>query len=324
MISKTIIRLIGISLLTVNAANMAQSPLSKLNAMQEQPLDRIAVIVNDEIITQNEFNHALDAARQQFTQQHVPRSDEKVFQKQVIDQLIYQKLQLQLAKQSKIKVNDKEINIAIIRIAAQNQLSQSAFKEKLTQRGISYREFRSQIEKQLLISKLQQQVIANNITISKSDIVAFKKKHQAQITSARYHVATILIPVPKGTTATKAQINYAKDTAFLVLKQLHKGLSFESAMSAHPGSRDLGWWSINDLPQVFVSSIKKMKPNEVLGPIQAPNGFHLVKLLGKESQDMVNSRQIKQTVYQKKFEKALQKWLGQLRRSSYVRIYINS
>lgn len=304
---------------------MAQSPLFEPNAAQEKPLDRIVAVVNSEIITQNEFDRALDAARQQFTQHHVPVPDEQVFQKRVIDQLIYQKLQLQLAKQRKITVSDKEINAAIVRIAAQNRLSQSALKEKLTRQGISCQELRNQIEKQLLISKLQQQVMANNIAISKSDIVAFKKRHQAQITFVRYHVATVLIPVPKGIiAATQAQINHAKDTAFLVLKQLHKGLSFESAMSAHPGSGDLGWWSINDLPQVFVSSIKKMKSNEILGPIQAPNGFHLVKLLGKETQNMVNSRQIKQAVYQQKFERALQQWLGQLRRSSYVRIYINS
>lgn len=323
--SKIIIRLIGIFLLTIHATSMAQSPRFEPNAAQEQPLDRIVAIVNNEIITQNEFNHALDAARQQFTQHHVSMPDEKVLQKQVINQLIYQKLQLQLAKQRKIKVSDKEVNAAIIRIAAQNRLSQSALKEKLTQQGISCQEFRSQIEKQLLISKLQQQVMTNNIAISKSDIVAFKKQHQAQITFSCYHVATVLIPVPKGTiAATQAQINHAKDTAFLVLKQLHKGLSFESAMSAHPGSSDLGWWSINDLPQVFVSSINKMKPNEILGPIQAPNGFHLVKLLGKETQNMLSSRQIKQAVYQQEFEKALQQWLGQLRHFSYVRVCIHS
>ena len=321
---KTIIRLIAISLLTISAASMAQSILpEEPNATQEQPLDQIAVVVNNEIITQSEFNHALAAVKQQFTQHHIPMPNKKVFQKQVIDQLIYQKLQLQLTKRNKIKASDEEINAAIVRMAAQNQLSQSAFKEKLIQQGISYREFRNQIKKQLLISKLQQQVIANDITISESDIVAFKKQHQAQISAARYHVATILIPVPEGVDATQVQINHAKKKAFLVLKQLRKGLSFESAMSTHPGSSDLGWWSISDLPQVFISSIRKMKPNEVLGPVKAPNGFHLIKLLGKENQDMANSQQIQHAVYQKKFEKTLQQWLWQLRHSSYVHIYIN-
>lgn len=321
---KTIIYLIIISLLTISIDSMAQSPLLKPNTTKEKLLDQIALIVNNEIVTQSAFNRSLAIAKQQFTQNHISISNKKVFRKQVINQLIYQKLQLQLAKRNKLKASNEEINMTIAGIAAQNQLSQSSLKEKLMQQGISYMEFRKQIQKQLLISKLQQQVIANNITVSKSDIVAFRKQHQIQIASTRYHIATILIPVTE--CATQAQINHAKCKAFLILKQLHKGLDFKYVMSTYPGSSDLGWRLISDLPQIFASSIRKIKLNEVIGPIQASNGFHLIKLLGKEIQDMPNShgQQIQQAVYQKKFEKALRRWLWQLRRSSYIRIYINS
>ena len=306
---------------------MATHSLLESNSVQEKPLDRIAVVVNNEIITLNEFNHALAVAKQQFTQHHITMPDKKVFQKQVMDQLIYQKLQLQLAKQNNLKVsNNEEINSAIARIASQNQLSPLALKKQLTQQGISYQEFRKQIQKQLLISKLEQQVIANNITISKSDVISFKKQHQIHkihIAAATcYHIATILIPVSEDTT-TQDQINHTKHKALLVLKQLRKGLSFKSAMLAHPGSSDLGWRLINDLPQIFASSIKKMNPNEIKGPIQAHNGFHLIKLLGKKTQNVSNNQKMQQIVYQQKFEKALQQWLRQLRRSSYVRLYID-
>lgn len=311
-----------ISLLIISIASMAQSSLLKSNAIHEKFLDKIALIVNNEIVTQSEFNHSLAVAKQQSTRNYISMSNKKVFRKQVINQLIYQKLQLQLAKQNKLKASDEEINTTIARIADQNQLSQSALKEKLIQQGISYLEFRNQIQKQLLISKLQQQVIANNITVSKSDVIDFRKQHQFQIVSTRYHVATILIPVPEYT--TQAQIDHAKCKAFLILKQLRKGLNFKYVMSIYPGSSDLGWRLIGDLPQIFASSISKIKLNEVVGPIQAANGFHLIKLLGKEIQDVSNSQQIQQAVYQKKFEKALRQWLWQLRRSSYIRIYINS
>ena len=318
---KTIISLISISLLTINATSIAQPSITEPNAIKEEPLDRIAVVINNEIITQSVFNHYLALAKQQFTQRHIPIPDERVFKKQVIDQLIYQKLQLQLAKQNKLVSNNEEINAAIARIATQNQISQSALKKKLIQQGISYLEFRKQIQQQLLISKLEQQIIANNIAISKSDVICFRKQHQAQITSTRYHVATILIPMSKDT--PKSQINHIKFKALLVLKQLRKGLSFEHAMVSHPGSSDLGWRSISDIPQVFVSSISKMKPNEIMGPIQAHNGFHIIKLLGKKTQELSDNRQIQQIVYRQKFERALQQWLGQLRRSSYVRICID-
>ncbi|WP_309567582.1 SurA N-terminal domain-containing protein [Coxiella-like endosymbiont] len=319
---KIIIHLMVISLITISTISMAQqSALSKLNAIQEEPLDQIAAVVNNDIITQNEFNHALFEIKKQLNQYHIPILNKKIFRKHVMEQLIYEKLQLQFSKRNQIKASDEEINAIIAKITEQNQLSQSDFKEKLTQQGISYREFRNQIRKQLLISKLQQQVIGNNITISKLDLLAFQKQHPAKVASTRYHVATILIRVPE--IATQAQINHAREKAFLILKQLRKGLDFKCAMSAHPGSSDLGWRSTNNIPQIFLNSISKIKPNEVVGPIQAPNGFHLVKLLDKENLDITNNLQIQQVVYQKKFAKALQQWLGQLRRSSYVHIYMN-
>lgn len=305
--SKTI-RLMAIFLLTITAISFAYP-------IQEQ-LDAIAAIVNNEIITQSEFKHALSATKQQLINYHVPIPNEKVFRKQVMEQLIYQKLQLEVAKQNKIKVSEKEINQTISRIAAQNRLSELKFKEKLNKQGISYQEFRNQIRKEVIISKLQQQALANKIYVTKSDLVAFQTQHLASI---YYHIATILIPVQEG--ATQNQINHARKQAFLILKQLHKGVSFKSMMSSHPGSSDLGWRTTNDLPQVFANLVTKIKPNEIAGPIQAPNGFHLVKLLEKK-QEWTNL-QIKQAIYRQKFQKALQQWLKQLCHSSYIRIYIS-
>ncbi|ABS77171.1 peptidylprolyl isomerase [Coxiella burnetii] len=319
---KKILTSMVIILSVTSISAFAQSTLPAPNATHEQSLDQIVAVVNDEIITQSELNHALTAAKQQFMQRQISLPDQKTFKKQVLDQLIYQKLQLQVAKHNQIKVTNNEINAAVARISQANHLSQTALKQKLTQEGISYKEFRSQLQKQLIISKLQHQALQDTISINKSDIAAFQKQHAGQIASTEYHIATILIPLPAS--ATQAQINHAKGKAALVLKQLQKGSSFETAMKMHPGSADLGWRSAKELPQVFVKTVLKMKPNEVTGPIQAPNGFHIIKLLDKEAKNTVSDQQIQRIVYQQKVEKALQKWLTQLRSSAYIHIYADS
>lgn len=316
---KKIVSFIVISFITVCAFAQSTLPAPTTTITPEESLDQIVAIVNDAIITQSEFAHAVCVAKQQLVQEHVPLLDEKTFKRQVLNQLIYQKLQLQLAKRSNIKVTNKEVNAAIALITAQNHFSGAVLKQKLAQEGITYKKFRSQLQQQLTISKLQRQTIGSSITVNKSDIAAFQKQHQKKLTPTRYHVATILIPLPDY--ATQAQIDHARRKATLILKQLRSGSSFKTAMKMHPGSIDLGWRTVGDLPQVFASAITKMKLNEVVGHIQAPNGFHIIKLIDKEAKSSVTDQQIQQIVYQQKFEQALQKWLLQLRHAAYVRIY---
>ncbi|MFW0073069.1 MAG: SurA N-terminal domain-containing protein [Coxiella-like endosymbiont] len=296
-----------------------QSALSTaLTITPEQSLNQIVAVVNDEIITQSEFTHAASIAKQQFAQEHIALPNEQTFKRQVLDQLIYQALQLQLAKRSNIKVTNKEVNAAIAHIAAQNHFSRTILQRKLAQEGIAYKQFRDQLQEQLTISKLQHQIVGNDITIDESDISAFKKQHQKQLAPTQYHIATILIPLFDS--STQAQINHARGKAMLVLNKLRSGSNFETGMKMHPGSIDLGWRTADNLPQVFASAITKMKPNEIAGPIQAPNGFHIIKLIDKEATGNVTDQQVQQIVYQQKLEQAIQKWLLQLRRAAYIRI----
>lgn len=320
---KKILSVIMISLSIVSLNTFAQSNLLATNTTNKQLLDQIIAVVNDDIITQSELDHALVATKQRLMQRQISLPDEKIFVKQVLDKLIYQQLQLQTAKRNQIKVSNNEINVAITRIAKASHLSsQIILKQKLTQQGISYKTFRDQLIKQLMIEKLQQQALQNNISITKSDIATFQKKHTAQIIPAQYRVVSVLLSLPPE--ATQAQINYAKGKAAVVLKQLQKASNFKTAMETHLGSTDLGWRSVDELPQVFAETVVKMKPNEIAGPIQAPNGFHIIKLLDKKAKNTISNQQIQQIVYQQKVEQALLKWLAQLRSSAYVHIYKDS
>ena len=314
---KKIIGFIVIPFLTVCA--FAQSTLPAPTITPEQSLDQIVAVVNDEIITQNEFARAARAVKQRFVQEHVPLPSKKTFKQQVLHQLIYQKLQLQLAKRNNIRVTNKEVNAAIVRIAAQNHFSGAVLKQELAQEGINYKQFCSQLQKQLTISKLQHQVVDSGVTINKFDIAEFQKQHRKQLAPTQYHIATVLIPLPNS--ATQTQTNHAREKAILILKQLRSGSSFETGMKMHTGSIDLGWRTADDLPQVFASAITKMRANEIIGPIQAPNGFHIIKLINKEEKGGLTDQQVQQIVYQQKFQQALQKWLLQLRHAAYVRVY---
>ena len=303
--------------LTLSTLNM-----TTLNMSHRQFLDKIIAVVNDEIITQSELDHTI-AVEKKFMQHKVLQFDQKKIKKQALDQLIYQKLQLQMAKINQIKVTENEIKMAIKHMLTVNHLSKTVFEKKLIHRRISYKEFYSQLQKQLIILKLQHQVFQDNFSIDKYDIENFQKQNVKQrIAMIKYHIATVLISIP--TLATSAQISRVKDKAILVLKQLKKGSNFETVMKMHPGSIDLNWRFADELPQVFVNSVLKMKPNELSDPIQSSNGFHIIKLIGKEIKNTISDKQMQQIIYRKKAEKVLQKWLMQLRNSAYIHIYADN
>src|SRR5437660_98726 len=110
----------------------------------EQSLDKMIAIVNDDVISRTELNHALDTAKIQITQEHAVAPPAAVLQKQVLDQLINKKIQLQIAKQAGVQITDAELNTAIGRIASQNHISISTLYEHINQDGMSTEEYRSE------------------------------------------------------------------------------------------------------------------------------------------------------------------------------------
>ena len=307
------------ALLNVCVLTMANLPTPNITPTHH--LNRIVAVVNEEVITQSEFDHAFMAAQQQFAQSGTPMPDATTFKKQVLDQLIYQKLQLQLAKRNNIKTTDTEVNDAIKRIAARNHITVEVLAQKLQEQNIPFDTFKSQISKQIILSKLQRQALNNTVTVSKAEVAAFRAQHANEINSTQYHLATILIPLPES--PTDAQVAQAKTTAMAVLQQVHAQKNFEAVMAKYPGSSDLNWRSLNELPQLFAASIMKMQVGEIIGPIQAPNGFHILKLQNIRSKPgNLSNEQIQMILYQQKFSKMLRPWLEQLRKSAYVKVYI--
>lgn len=296
--------------------------LPTAEAANQHALNRIVAVVNEEVITESEFNQALGEATQQYQQSKIPLPEPRTFKKQILDQLIDQKLMLQIAARTHITVSKQELSEALNRIATQNKITVAILEQKIKEEGFSFDVFKKRIEKQLLISKVQKQAVGNALQVNKAEIIAFRKAHHAPAEKTEYHLATLLVSVPDN--ATPQQIQAAKNKAEELLKEARQKNDFESLMTAYPGSADLGWRKLNDLPQLFIASAQNMKVQEISGPVRAPNGFHILKLLDKRSPDASNltDEQIQAILLQQKFENALRPWLLKLRQSAYIKIQV--
>lgn len=262
------------------------------------PLDHIAAIVDDGIIMQSEVNTKLKQVMQQARSSGRPLPPKSVMEKQVLDLLITENVQLQMAERGGIRISEQQLNGTISRIAAQNKMSVEQFKQALTADGVSYTDAREQIRTEMLVSKVQQIRIGNQINISEKDIDTFLFSEQGKTqTAAEYHLAHILIGLPSE--ADNKVIAQARKQANDLVKQLREGADFANLAMQHSKSGtalkggDLGWRKEDQLPSLFSKAAPSLDKGGIADPIQNASGFHIIKLLDKKGGTSVLVKQHK-------------------------------
>lgn len=305
------------------------SALLCTHSFAAQSLDTMVAVVNDDVITTSELNEAVGIMKSQIASQNISAPADSVLKKQVLDQLINKKLQLQLAKQAGVDITDAEMNKAVGMIAKQNNISVDTLYEKLKQEGMSTTEYRSELHDQLLVQKLQQQEVASKITISPQEVATFMNSHAWQTNSSHeYRIEDILIPVADS--PTPDDLSAAKKRAVALLAKLKSGTDFHSVAQSESGNKnalqggDLGWRQLPEIPTAFTTEVSHMRKDEVAGPIQTPNGFHLIKLADIRSlsndKQVLNRKAVENQLLQQKFEEAMVSWVSKLRSQAFVNI----
>lgn len=257
-------------------------PLAQAVAAPARDLDRILVIVNDDVITQSELGSRLPAIKQQLLKQRVRLPSDEVLNRQVLERMILERLQLQLAAQLGIQVSEARVDQAFARLAQQNKLNVDQFKEALKAEGIPVTAFREQLRDQLLIQQLLEREVNSRVSVSESEVRAFIADRARRGEAVAYNVGHILIAVPEN--ANAAAVQAAERRARDLARQLRNGADFDQAAVAH--SQDpkalegggLGWRTAEQLPALFVSALRAMEAGEVSDVLRSANGFHILKL----------------------------------------------
>lgn len=257
---------------------------------QPVALDAVVAVVNNEVITRSELNQAMDMASKEMQQTNTTPPSPKEFQMQVLNQLIDHKVELQTANRMGITISEDQLNQAIENIAVKNHLTVTQLKDALGQQGINYANYRKQIKEQMIIQQLLGKAVGSSIKVTDQDVknlenspYLLEKKHAA------YRVDDILISLPDNPSADEVSAAYAK--AQSLMDQLQKGANFKTLAAANSeGSEamkggDMGWRTLQSLPDIFAEKVVKMKNGEVAGPIRTGNGLHIIKLEAVQDND---------------------------------------
>ncbi len=263
-------------------ALLAFSALSGAARGQEaKPIDRIVAVVEEDVVLRSELDRAVRNIRNQYAGKEDQLPPAEVLERQVLERLILTKLQVDRADSSGIKATDEDVDAAIGRIAAGNQLSVEQLRQQVERDGQSYPDFRRSVHDEILLQRLRQSFGQSRVTVSESEVEAAMA---AQASNVQYHLAHILVAIPDGATADQIATGQAKIEGIKAL--IDKGeMDFAAAAVRYSDSQnaleggDLGWRGADEIPASFANVIRGMSAGQVIGPIRGPSGFQLLKLV---------------------------------------------
>lgn len=246
-------------------------------------LDRIVAVVNDDVVMQSELAERVRTIKGQLQEQGTPLPAKSIFEKQVLDRLILTKLQIQMAQNTAIRVDDESLNRTISNIAAENGLSLAQFRDVLEGDGYSYDKFRADIRNEILISRLQQRQVNNRISISEREIENHlgTQEHQGKL-EIEYKLSHLLFVLPENPSATDlAEIRQKAEKA---RQELTEDADFAALSATHPDEQqtvrggDLGWRKAPQIPTLFADFVAAKKKGDISEVIKSPSGYHIIKL----------------------------------------------
>lgn len=252
------------------------------------PLDSIAVVVNEDVITSNELADKVRYYEKQIRLSSGSVSDMDSLKKQVLERMIRDKVQLQQAAQFGIQIDDISLNRMIDAMAKKNDMSLNQLRATLEQEGIDFGDFRSQTRDELIIQELQKRMVADKVNVTPQEIKQFLDSSMQQDKSGtEFHLFHILIATPED--AGPDDIQNAQKKVENIYQLLLQGADFKQlAIRESNGSNalnggDLGTRKANELPELFLQAIEGLQQGEVTKPIRSASGFHILKLASSSS-----------------------------------------
>ena len=237
-------------------------------------LDRVAIIVGEGVVLESQVKSMLENIEKRYQEQGAPMPPKEIIMEQIHERLIIEELQLQLANRAGVRVSDGELNNAFERIAANNNLSLEEFIQTLEVEGESYESLRSQVRKEMVIQRVQQGRVSQEINITEQELEGFLQTDVAtRELSPELFLRQVLVS--------------SEELANKILNRISEGEDFSdlakqySTNSLASKGGEMGWRNLADLPSLFANELKNKKKGYISRPLKGGSGFYILKIEDK-------------------------------------------
>ena len=246
-------------------------------------VDRIVAIVNKEVITLSELNEAVAGAERQLLRQGTQAPPREVLLRQMLERMVMDKAQLQLARDTGIRVDELQLDRAVQRIAENNNMTLAEFRRTLERDRVPFELWREELREQILRTRLREREVDDRIQVSDTEVSLFLEEQKLRPGDrVEYNVSHILVRIPEQ--ASPERIDAARGKAEKIIAEATQGVDFARLAAANSDAFDalqggaLGWRTHDRLPEAFAGALTRMKPGDISGIVSSAAGLHVLKL----------------------------------------------
>ena len=246
-------------------------------------VDRIVAVVGREVVTASELAERRDLAERQLQRQGTPLPERGILERQILERLILDKAQLQLARENGVRVEEIQLDRALERIAENNRMSLTAFRQALEKDGVPFEKFRNEVREQIQMQRLREREVDDRIEVSESEIDTFLAEAKSGGSRSEYNLAHVLVRLPEQ--ASPEQIDLARNKAEKARAESAAGADFARIAASYSDAPDalqggmMGWRAEDRLPEIFAGAVKGLRAGETSAVLRSAGGFHVIKLI---------------------------------------------
>lgn len=249
-------------------------------------LDRVIAVVDSGVVMESELNKRVIDIVGRLKEEGTELPAQNVLEEQVLERLIVEEIQMQIADRAGIKISDSELNQSLLSIASRNSLNLEEFRESLELQGVSYRDFRNTVRRELIVQRVQRGKVGARIEISEQEIENFLNSEEGRSKLAeQYEVQQILISLKSS--STEEEIENALKKSNEIIERHLAGESFEKLAATYSSDQNaleggsMGWRMETELPSLFANAVTKLKIGELSSALRSGAGFHIIRLADK-------------------------------------------
>lgn len=310
-------------------ASVALTPLTahaqNFQSSQRQALDSVVAVVNEGIIMRSELDARIAQVEQQAQEGSLPPRQQLA--EQVLERMILDEIQLQMARQANLSVDDTALNRQLRTIAESNDMTLDEFADALEADGMRLADVREEVRKEMLMRQVQQRRLSQRVSVSERDVERFLSQQGAAQQEQSFIEETRARHVLVELTPTRDE-NQARSRAEQARQRLQQGEEFATVareLSDDRGSGmnggDLGWVRPGQTVPAFEEAMSSLSPNQLSEPVRSQFGYHIIEVLERRRQDVTQEsrrEQVRQAIFQRRANEELEVWQREIREQAFV------